>query len=103
MFSFQNWSGFPAYNQQLHNQGLHLIVIFDPAVEVDFSSFQRGIDADAMFIEWVRDDQVPHNIQDQYPMAKNTKIMLGNVWPERNTAFSDFLDTQNNTTVWWSS
>ncbi|CAO4375175.1 unnamed protein product [Caenorhabditis nigoni] len=97
-----NWSGFPAYTQQLHNQGLHLIVIFDPAVEVDYSSFQRGINADAMFIEWARDDQVPHNIQDQYPMAKNTKIMLGNVWPERNTAFPDFLDTQNNTNVWWA-
>ncbi|PIC26427.1 hypothetical protein B9Z55_019005 [Caenorhabditis nigoni] len=55
-----------------------------------------------MFIECVRDDQVPHNIQNQYPMAKNTKIMLGNVWPERNTAFPDFLGTQNNTNVWWA-
>lgn len=97
-----NWSGFPAYTQQLHSQGLHLIVIFDPAVEVDYASFQRGINADASFIEWARDDQVPHNIQDQYPMAKNTRIMLGNVWPERNTAFPDFLDTKNNTNVWWA-
>ncbi|PIC36194.1 hypothetical protein B9Z55_015280 [Caenorhabditis nigoni] len=49
-----NWSGFPAYTQQLHNQGLHLIVIFDPAVEVDYSSFQRGINAlpfDGMWID----------------------------------------------------
>ncbi|EGT49350.1 hypothetical protein CAEBREN_09763 [Caenorhabditis brenneri] len=39
-----NLSGFPAYTQQLHSQGLQLIVIFDPAVEVDYASFQRGID-----------------------------------------------------------
>ncbi|CAL2041467.1 unnamed protein product [Caenorhabditis brenneri] len=97
-----NWSGFPAYTQQLHSQGLHLIVIFDPAVEVDYASFQRGINQDASFIEWARDDQVPHSIQDQYPMAKNTRIMLGNVWPERNTAFPDFLDTKNNTNNWWA-
>ncbi|CAL2041468.1 unnamed protein product, partial [Caenorhabditis brenneri] len=97
-----NWSGFPAYTQQLHSQGLHLIVIFDPAVEVDYASFQRGINQDASFIEWARDDQVPHNIQDQYPMAKNTRVMLGNVWPERNTAFPDFLDTKNNTNNWWA-
>ncbi|EFO91118.1 hypothetical protein CRE_30413 [Caenorhabditis remanei] len=97
-----NWSGFPAYTQQLHAQGLHLIVIFDPAVEVDYASFQRGITADASFIEWARDDQVPHSIQDQYPMAKNTRVMLGNVWPERNTAFPDFLDTKSNTNDWWA-
>ncbi|CAL2041470.1 unnamed protein product [Caenorhabditis brenneri] len=98
----RNWSGFPAYTQQLHSQGLHLIGIFDPAVEVDYALFQRDINQDASFIEWARDDQVPHNIQDQYPMAKNTRVMLGNVWPERNTAFPDFLDTKNNTNNWWA-
>ncbi|EGT49348.1 hypothetical protein CAEBREN_14192 [Caenorhabditis brenneri] len=35
-------------------------------------------------------------------MAKNTRVMLGNVWPERNTAFPDFLDTKNNTNNWWA-
>ncbi|PIC26430.1 hypothetical protein B9Z55_019007 [Caenorhabditis nigoni] len=55
LFLFQNftegdnWSGFPAYIQQLHNQGLYLIVIFDPAVEVIYSSFQRGINAILLF------------------------------------------------------
>ena len=28
--------------------------------------------------------------------------MLGNVWPVNNTAFPDFLDTTNATTVWWT-
>ncbi|CAL2041469.1 unnamed protein product [Caenorhabditis brenneri] len=49
-----NWSGFPAYTQQLHSQGLHLIVIIDPAVEVDYASFQRGINQlpfDGMWID----------------------------------------------------
>ncbi|CAJ0930944.1 unnamed protein product, partial [Mesorhabditis belari] len=97
-----DWSGFPAYAQQLHSQGLHLILIFDPAIEVDYSSFQRGIDQNASFIEWPRFDLVPRQIQDQYPMAKSTKIMLGNVWPERNTAFPDFLDTTGKTDAWWA-
>ena len=29
--------------------------------------------------------------------------MLGNVWPERNTAFPDFLDPTNQTTQWWTN
>ncbi|CAO4379277.1 unnamed protein product [Caenorhabditis nigoni] len=77
-----NWSGFPAYIQQLHNQGLYLIVIFDPAVEVIYCSFQRGINADAMFI------------------GTKTQKSCWETFGQRNTAFPDFLNTQDNTTVW---
>ncbi|PAV80118.1 hypothetical protein WR25_02992 [Diploscapter pachys] len=97
------WTGFPNYTDQLHQQGLHMIVIFDPAVEVDYDSFKRALQQNATFIEWPSADLVPHNIQDQYPMAKNTLVMLGNVWPERNTAFPDFLDPTNQTTQWWTN
>lgn len=34
-------------------------------------------------------------------MAKNTKIMLGVVWPDRHVAFPDFLETSGNTANWW--
>ncbi|WKX94045.1 hypothetical protein Q1695_011364 [Nippostrongylus brasiliensis] len=34
-------------------------------------------------------------------MAKDTKIMLGVVWPDRHVAFPDFLDPTNVTTNWW--
>ncbi|VDM81962.1 unnamed protein product [Strongylus vulgaris] len=37
------------------------------------------------------------SIQDLYPMAKNTKIMLGVVWPDRHVAFPDFFDISSNT------
>uniref|UniRef100_A0A914D7K4 Alpha-glucosidase n=1 Tax=Acrobeloides nanus TaxID=290746 RepID=A0A914D7K4_9BILA len=57
----------------------------------------------ASFIEWPRYDLVPHEVQDQYNLTKNTKIMLGAVWPERNVAFPDFLDTTNNTRDWWAN
>ncbi|CAI5447193.1 unnamed protein product [Caenorhabditis angaria] len=96
------WSGFPAYVDQLHAQGLHLILIFDPAIEVDYGSFSRALTANASFISWPSDSLVPHAIQDQYPMAKNTRVMLGNVWPDRNTAFPDFLDPTNKTNLWWA-
>ncbi|CAJ0565183.1 unnamed protein product, partial [Mesorhabditis spiculigera] len=97
------WAGFPDYAKQLHTQGLHLILIFDPAIEVDYDSFQRARQQNASFIEWPRFELVPHQVQDQYPMAKDTKIMLGNVWPERNTAFPDFLDPTNITNNWWTA
>lgn len=29
--------------------------------------------------------------------------MLGNVWPDRNTAMPDFLDPTNNTLLWWTA
>ncbi|KHJ83754.1 glycosyl hydrolase, family 31, partial [Oesophagostomum dentatum] len=39
-----NWADFGAYVDELHKMGLHLILIFDPAVEVDYATFQRGRD-----------------------------------------------------------
>lgn len=41
---FQKWGQFPEYAKWLHDNGLHLILIFDPAIEVDYDTFQRGLD-----------------------------------------------------------
>lgn len=98
-----NWSGFGAYVDQLHNQGLHLILIFDPAIEVDYASFERALQQNASFIEWAKTSQVPTSLQQQYPLVADTLIMLGNVWPDRNTAMPDFLDPTNNTLLWWTA
>ena len=38
-----DWSGLPAYVDTLHSWGMKNILIFDPAIEVDYISFQRGI------------------------------------------------------------
>uniref|UniRef100_A0A1I7XBP7 NtCtMGAM_N domain-containing protein n=1 Tax=Heterorhabditis bacteriophora TaxID=37862 RepID=A0A1I7XBP7_HETBA len=75
-FTEGNWSDFPAYVDQLHNEGLHVILIFDPAIEVDYGSFKRAIDQEASFIEWATNAQVPKSIQDQYPMVKGTKARI---------------------------
>ncbi|EPB70957.1 glycosyl hydrolase, family 31 [Ancylostoma ceylanicum] len=96
----QDWKDLPVYVKELHNKGLRTILIFDPAIQVDHDSFKRAMDMGARFVEWERHDQVMRNIQDQYPLAKNTKIMLGVVWPDRHVAFPDFLD--NNTAKWWT-
>ena len=94
---------------------MRLIPIFDPAIQADYDVFQRGINQvetcdvkdsilqNARFVEWERMDQVMHSIQDQYPLAKNTKIMLGVVWPDHHVAFPDFLDPTNATHNWWIS
>ncbi|KJH46330.1 glycosyl hydrolase, family 31 [Dictyocaulus viviparus] len=97
----KDWAELSAYVEHLHNQGIRTILIYDPAIEVDYESFERGINASARFIEWERDDQVMREVQDKYPLAAKTKIMLGVVWPDRHVAFPDFLDTTGTTTKWW--
>ncbi|KHJ86797.1 glycosyl hydrolase, family 31, partial [Oesophagostomum dentatum] len=96
-----NWAGLSNYVEKLHSQGMRSILIFDPAIQVDYDSFQRGISSNARFIEWERPDQVVRSIQDLYPLAKNTKIMLGVVWPDRHVAFPDFFDESGSTSNWW--
>lgn len=39
-----NWAGFGDYVKQLHDWGMHNILIFDPSIEVDYDTFQRAID-----------------------------------------------------------
>ncbi|GMR49890.1 hypothetical protein PMAYCL1PPCAC_20085, partial [Pristionchus mayeri] len=95
------WLDFGEYVDQLHEWGMKNILIFDPAVQADYDVFQRAKDAGVSFIEWERFDQVQQEIQIQYPMANDTKIMLGLVWPQRHVAFPDFLDTTNATNEWW--
>uniref|UniRef100_F1KPW3 Maltase n=1 Tax=Ascaris suum TaxID=6253 RepID=F1KPW3_ASCSU len=97
----QNWTELPTYIKQLHDQSMHAILIFDPAIQVDSESFQRGISASAKFVEWERNDQVPRAIQDLYPLVSNTKIMLGTVWPLKHVAFPDF--TAAETREWWKN
>uniref|UniRef100_A0A8R1HPV8 P-type domain-containing protein n=1 Tax=Caenorhabditis japonica TaxID=281687 RepID=A0A8R1HPV8_CAEJA len=96
-----DWSGFSDYMKDMHSWGMKLILIFDPAIEATYPSFQRAISANAKFIEWENKDQVQQDIQNLYPMAKDTKIMLGVVWPDNHVAFPDFLDSTNNTQNWW--
>ncbi|CAD6197216.1 unnamed protein product [Caenorhabditis auriculariae] len=98
-----NFNGLSSYVQQMHDWSMKLILIFDPAIEVDYPSFQRGISANAKFIEWENANQVMHSIQDMYPLAKDTKIMLGVVWPDNHVAFPDFFDPTSNTQNWWIS
>ncbi|XGW25367.1 hypothetical protein V3C99_006640 [Haemonchus contortus] len=97
------WAGFGSYVDDLHKMGLHLILIFDPAIEADYASFKRARDQNVSFIEWVDKSQVPMNLQSRYPMVADSLIMLGNVWPDNNTAMPDFLDPTNVTTKWWIS
>lgn len=100
-YSFQDWAGFSDYVKTMHDWGMKLILIFDPAIEATYPSFQRAIAANAKFIEWETKAQVQTAIQNLYPMAKDTKIMLGVVWPDNHVAFPDFLDSTNNTQNWW--
>uniref|UniRef100_A0A914E862 P-type domain-containing protein n=1 Tax=Acrobeloides nanus TaxID=290746 RepID=A0A914E862_9BILA len=98
---FHSWGDFGNYTNYLHQQGMHVMLITDPAIEVDYPSFQRGLQQNASFIEWPRQDMVPQSIQNQYPLVNGTKIMLGVVWPDKHVAFPDFLDPTAQTNQWW--
>ncbi|ULT85754.1 hypothetical protein L5515_005679 [Caenorhabditis briggsae] len=96
-----NWSGFEDYVKQMHGWNMKMIPIFDPAVEADYLPFQRAMSMGAKFIEWDDYSQVQQDIQKLYPMAKDTKIMLGVVWPDHHVGFPDFLDSTGKTQAWW--
>ncbi|KAK6031093.1 glycosyl hydrolase, family 31 [Ostertagia ostertagi] len=98
---FQKWKGIPEYVEMLHSKGMRTIFLFDPAIQVSYDSFERAMEMNARFIEWERHDQVMREIQDQYPLVKNTKIMLGVVWPDEHIAYPDFFDHTNSTQKWW--
>ncbi|KAI1711649.1 glycosyl hydrolases family 31 domain-containing protein [Ditylenchus destructor] len=99
-YDTDNWNSLPQVTDNLHSQGMHLILIFDPAIQVDYDSFRRGIEKKAAFIEWPSKDMVPKDMP-QYNLTKDTKIMLGVVWPDRHVAFPDFLDKSGKTQQWW--
>jgi hypothetical protein len=99
----EGWTDFPEYAKQLHDEGLHLFLIFDPAIEADYDSFRRALEQKAKFIEWPSENLVPQSIQGKYPLAKNTTVMLGVVWPDKHVGFPDFLDPSNVTNQWWIS
>lgn len=46
---------------------------------------------------------MPDRVEANYSMLIDKNVMLGNVWPSRNTAMPDFLDPKNNTVNWWKS
>ena len=46
---------------------------------------------------------VPQDQENLYNLTKNTRVMLGNVWPSVNVAFPDFLDPTNITRDWWAN
>ncbi|KAM3726955.1 Sucrase-isomaltase, intestinal [Dirofilaria immitis] len=97
----EHWSDFKNYADKLHENGMHLVLIFDPAIQVNYSSFHRAIEKNVSFIEWENYNQVQHEIQNKYPLTKETKIMLSVVWPDWHVAFPDFLDPESSTTEWW--
>uniref|UniRef100_A0A7E4VGI2 Maltase n=1 Tax=Panagrellus redivivus TaxID=6233 RepID=A0A7E4VGI2_PANRE len=101
-YDHDKWGQWPNFTDYLHSQGQRVILIFDPAIQADYDTFKRGIEQNVSWIEWPRDDLVMRDIQDQYPLAKNTKIMLGVVWPDKHVGFPDFLDPTNITTNWWA-
>ncbi|VDM72971.1 unnamed protein product, partial [Strongylus vulgaris] len=96
IFNFKN---LPAYIRTLRSRGMRSVFIFDHAIAVNYTPFERAMKAGARFVEWERKDQVMRSAQERYALVNDTKIMLGVLFPSDYTAFPDFLD--DNTANWW--
>lgn len=45
---------------------------------------------------------VPQELQQKYPMVKDTKAMLYASWPDSHVAAPDFMDGTRKTNKWWA-
>uniref|UniRef100_A0A0M3IQW2 Alpha-glucosidase n=1 Tax=Ascaris lumbricoides TaxID=6252 RepID=A0A0M3IQW2_ASCLU len=93
------WEGFPSYVEQLHNESLHVIVVLQPGVQADGDPFKRALQENASFVEWETKQAVQKSIQNLYPLANETKIMLGVLRANKHVAYPDF--TAAETKSWW--
>uniref|UniRef100_A0A183C9F7 P-type domain-containing protein n=1 Tax=Globodera pallida TaxID=36090 RepID=A0A183C9F7_GLOPA len=100
-YDTEKWAGLPEFADQLHSWDMKLVLIWDPPVQANYSSFQRAIEKGVSFIEWPNESMVQKEINDLYPLTRNTNIMLGPMWPDHHCGFPDFLDPLPNTTDWW--
>ncbi|KAK7085835.1 hypothetical protein SK128_017032, partial [Halocaridina rubra] len=97
-FTYDNdtFGGLPEYITELKEDGIHFIIILDPAInaELDYDEYpvhERAMYED-VYIKWPQ-EQVP---------SENfgaDDVMLGYVWPDNRTAFPDFF--KNTTKEWW--
>uniref|UniRef100_A0AC35U2U3 P-type domain-containing protein n=1 Tax=Rhabditophanes sp. KR3021 TaxID=114890 RepID=A0AC35U2U3_9BILA len=98
-----NFDGLGDYVSDLKKKhNIKTFLMFDPAIEVDYPTYQRAIEQNASFISWPRADMVQNSVNSIYPLTKNTNVMLGVVWPDKHVAFPDFLDQTEQTVNWWA-
>uniref|UniRef100_A0A915AP98 P-type domain-containing protein n=1 Tax=Parascaris univalens TaxID=6257 RepID=A0A915AP98_PARUN len=95
------WESLSNYITSLHDAGLHAVLTFNPAVQVDGLPFSRALKAGVHFFEWEVMSQVPKSVQSLYPLTNNTKIMLGVLWQDKHVAYPDF--SSPSTGLWWNS
>ncbi|KAK3881009.1 hypothetical protein Pcinc_014524 [Petrolisthes cinctipes] len=94
--SNETWSDLPNLVQELHNDGVKVILIFDPAIATDLTSYppaMHGRDSD-VFVKWLSSDLVP---DDQCDGCGD--YLVGRVWPG-DTFYPDFFNPQ--TQQWWT-
>ncbi|VDM37827.1 unnamed protein product [Toxocara canis] len=95
-----SWTKLPEFTNQLHRDGIRLTLIIDPGVQVNYPTFERAMQKGARFVEWP-DKSYVQSINAMYPLTNGTVLMLGNVWPDNNTAMPDFMDPSEKTANWW--
>ena len=68
-----NFGDLPALVDDVKKDGLRFIVILDPAIANDYSTYDRGVES-SVYVEWVNATYKP----DDQPTDSN--IIIGNVY-----------------------
>ncbi|KAK6031540.1 glycosyl hydrolase, family 31, partial [Ostertagia ostertagi] len=97
----KTFEGLAEYLKEVQSWGMRAILLYDPGIQVDDEPFKRALQNGETFTKHRLRVLAMNSLQDLYPLVKNTKIMLGVVWPDRHVAFPDFLDPTNATKNWW--
>ncbi|KAL4237199.1 hypothetical protein ACF0H5_005579 [Mactra antiquata] len=84
----ENFGDLPEYFNQLRKDGMHTVIILDPALQSDVSNYEPydNITNVKGSIMWPKDYKVSDDDQD------STGALLGYVWPPGKAVFPDFFN-----------
>lgn len=86
----------PQYFKDLQAQGMHVVIILDPALVMDrgnlnYKPYLTGVEQD-IYIKW------PKNMSPDFNETMSD-IMLGYCWPDDKVAYPDFMNQRSE--KWW--
>jgi len=98
-----NFTGLPNYVAEIKEEGTRFILILDPFVNTEKSSYvthERAMEKD-VYIKWFNSSYQPSPDCTTNPTTCQnlTDVMLGYVWPVGRAAFPDFF--KQSTKEWW--
>ncbi|KAF0295157.1 Sucrase-isomaltase, intestinal [Amphibalanus amphitrite] len=92
-----NFADLPTFIQELREEGVRFVLIYDPAIAADFGTYptsDRGVEQD-VFVKWPNASFIPEN-----QCTGCGQYVAGKVWPDGPTLYPNFF--ANRTVQWWT-